>query len=103
VQVAPKSSVADFNRHGVSNSGPLRSIEAFRADPKYSGDGNRIDLAFAVHALAHGASDESIRNALLSRDLSKKGSTKRIADYVARTINKARSALGPVASHSRGR
>jgi hypothetical protein len=90
VQVAPKNSVAEFNRHGVSNGGPPRSIETFRADPKYSGDGNRIDLAFAVHALAHGASVDSARAAFQSPDLAKKGSLVRQTECLARTINKAK-------------
>jgi RepB DNA-primase from phage plasmid len=93
VQVAPKSSVAEFNHHGISNGGPLRSIKAFRADPRYSGDGNRIDLAFAVHALAHGSSVDSVRAALQSRDLAKKGSEARQSAYIDRTISKARQHL----------
>ena len=92
VQMAPERSIAEFNRHGVSNGGP-RSIEAFRADPRYSGDGNRIDLAFAVHALAHGSSVESVRAALQSRDLAKKGSEARQSAYIDRTISKARQHL----------
>jgi hypothetical protein len=93
VQVAPKSSVAEFNPHGVANGGPLRSIKDFRVDPKYSGDGNRIDLAFAVHAFAHGASVDSVRAALQSRDLAKKGSKARQSAYIDRTISKARQHL----------
>ncbi len=93
VQIAPKTSAAEFNRHGVSNGGPFRSIEAFRADPKYSGDGNRIDLAYAVHALAHGASVDSVRAALQSRDLAKKGSEARQSAYIDRTLSKARQQL----------
>lgn len=97
VQVAPKSSVSESNRHGVSSGGPLRSIEVFRADLKYSSDGNRIDLAFAVHALAHGASADSVRAALQSRDLAKKGSEARQSAYIDRTISKARQQLsGPL-------
>ena len=79
------------------------SISEFREDPKYGGDGHRIDLAFAVSALAQGASEEFIRDSLLTRDLVKKGSLKRIDDYVARTINKARSALKRADFQSRGR
>ena len=78
----------------VSHTSPP-SISAFREDPKYGGDGHRIDMAFAVSALANGTSEESIRTALLSRNLSKKGSPKRIDDYVARTIAKARASLRP--------
>ena len=34
----------------------LKSIDAFRADGRYGGDGTRIDLAYAVYALSHGVS-----------------------------------------------
>jgi hypothetical protein len=78
------------NRYRRAGLGPLRSIEDFRADPKYSGDGNRIDLAFAAHAFAHGAAEEAIREGIRTRDLSKKGSEKRQTAYVKRTIEKAR-------------
>lgn len=81
----------------------LPSISAFRQDPKYGGDGHRIDLAFAISALTNGASEEFVRAALLSRDLTKKGSSKRIDDYVGRTLAKARSALGAATSHPQGR
>ncbi|MCX6593163.1 MAG: DNA-primase RepB domain-containing protein [Acidobacteria bacterium] len=67
----------------------LKSIEEFRADPAYRGDGNRIDLAYAIHALAHGASEDSIRAAILTRDLLKKGPEARQLDYVVRTVSKA--------------
>ncbi len=93
VQVAQESSVIEPNRHRRADVGPLRSIEDFRADPKYSGDGNRIDLAFAVHALANGANDDSVRAAIQSRDLSKKGSRTRQFAYMDRTISKARAEL----------
>jgi hypothetical protein len=67
----------------------VKTIDDFRRDPRYSGDGNRVDLAYAVYALSHGASDEQVRNAIASRDLSHKGNEKRQADYIERTIHKA--------------
>jgi hypothetical protein len=60
----------------------------------YDGDGNRIDLAYAVYAFAHGASEEEVRSAIASRDLSKKGSEQRQSAYVERTMRKACSTLG---------
>ena len=33
--------------------GVLRSIDNFRANPRYADDGTRIDLAYAIYALAH--------------------------------------------------
>ncbi len=68
---------------------PEKSIDAFRNDPRYSGDGNRIDLAYAIYALSHGVSESEVIAAIRSRDLSKKGNQKRQDDYVDRTIKKA--------------
>jgi hypothetical protein len=66
-----------------------KNIDAFRADGRYGGDGTRIDLAYAVYALSHGADAEQVANAIRSRDLSHKGNERRQHDYVARTIKKA--------------
>ena len=73
---------------------PGLGIEHFRNKGEYGGDGNRIDLAYAVYALAHGASEDEIRLAIASRDLSKKGPESRQQAYVERTIRKACSTLG---------
>ena len=51
--------------------------------------GNRIDLAYAVYALAHGPDAASVSAAIRTRDLSKKGNEKRQTDYLKRTIEKA--------------
>jgi RepB DNA-primase from phage plasmid len=67
----------------------LKTIDHFRRDPRYGGDGNRIDLAYAVYALSHGVPEEQVRIAIASRDLKHKGNEKRQADYVDRTIQKA--------------
>jgi hypothetical protein len=72
---------------------PRLSIDDFRSKPTYGGDGNRIDLAYAVYAFAHGASEEEVRTAIASRDLSKKGPDYRQRAYVERTIRKACSTL----------
>jgi RepB DNA-primase from phage plasmid len=73
---------------------PRLSIDDFRNKREYGGDGNRIDLAYAVYALAHGVTDDEIRSAIASRDLSKKGPEPRQRAYVERTIRKACSTLG---------
>ena len=83
----------DTRRPGV-DPGPLRTIEAFRADRRYAGDGNRIDLAWAIHALSHGAAEEEVAAAIRSRDLSKKGSQRRQDAYVERTLVQAARRLG---------
>jgi len=79
-------------RHTVVSDRPsraLKSIEQFRANPIYAGDATRIDLAYAIYALSHGASVEQIEETIRTRDLSHKGGERRQADYLARTITKA--------------
>ncbi len=77
-----------------SSPRPLKSIDAFRANPTYAGDDTRADLAYTVYALAHGAPETNVRTALRSRDLQHKGTEKRQAEYIDRTVKKAYSALG---------
>lgn len=72
----------------------LKTIDDFRSDPAYGGDGNRIDLAYAVYALAHGIGKADVQVAIKSRDLSKKGSESRQDAYIVRTISKALHRLG---------
>src|SRR5712692_501676 len=72
----------------------LKSIEDFRAKPIYDGDQTRVDLAYAVYALAHGVPENTVRDALTSRELSHKGDRKRQQDYIDRTIRKARERIG---------
>jgi RepB DNA-primase from phage plasmid len=67
----------------------LKSIDVFRVDVRYAEDGTRIDLAYAVYALSHGADTKQVESAIRSRDLSHKGNERRQDDYVARTIKKA--------------
>ena len=73
--------------------GSMRPIEAFRNNPKYAGDGTRIDLAYAIYALSCGATETEIRAAIASRDLSHKGNQKRQDEYVDRTVKKAAARL----------
>ena len=72
----------------------LKTIEAFRSNPRYDGDGTRIDLAYAVYALDHGVSAADVASAIRSRDLSHKGNPRRQDDYVERTIKKAERGIG---------
>jgi hypothetical protein len=76
-----------------------KSINEFRSDARYGADGTRIDLAFAIYALTHGATAAEVEAAIRTRDLSHKGGEKRQADYVDRTIKKAIA----TAERSRGR
>jgi hypothetical protein len=71
------------------SDGRLLSIDDFRSNPSYDGDGNRIDLAYSVYALAHGVSEAAVAEAINSRDLSKKGAPSRQSAYTSRTIAKA--------------
>lgn len=68
---------------------PEKSIDAFRQNPAYGGDGTRIDLAYALYALSRGASIGEVAAAIRTRDLSHKGSERRQGEYVERTIRKA--------------
>lgn len=77
-----------------ANPQDLKSIDAFRADSRYGGDGTRVDLAYAVYALSHGISTAEVDSAVRSRNLSHKGSERRQDDYVARTIKKALATTG---------
>lgn len=90
---AERLRISEIARSARSDiDGPLKSIDLFRADPRYGGDGTRVDLAYAVYAVSHGAADAEITAALYSRDLSHKGSQKRQDNYVRRTIQKALAA-----------
>jgi hypothetical protein len=80
-------------KYRTGQTGPRRTIDEFRSNPLYGGDGTRIDLAYAIYALSHGAREDQVRQAIRSRDLSHKGSEKRQAEYVDRTINKAISVV----------
>jgi hypothetical protein len=81
-------------QHAVRRSparynGPYKSIEIFRQNPGYGGDGTRIDLAYALYALSRGASAEEVKAAIRTRDLSHKGTERRQEEYVERTVRKA--------------
>jgi hypothetical protein len=67
----------------------LKSIDVFRADGRYGGDGTRVDLAYAIYSLSHGAGPAEVQVAIRSRDLSHKGNDRRQNEYVERTIKKA--------------
>jgi hypothetical protein len=79
---------------------PDKSIEAFRQNPAYGGDGTRVDIAYALYALSRGLSEEVVGAAIRTRDLSHKGSERRQDEYVVRTIRKA---MALQQSHSRAR
>jgi hypothetical protein len=81
----------------------LKTIDDFRSNPVYCGDGTRVDLAYAIYALGHGVSDAEIRNALGSRDLSHKGNERRQQDYIERTMRKAAVLLDKPCGRGPGR
>src|ERR1035438_5180725 len=45
-----------------------KNIDAFRADGRYGGDGTRIDLAYAVYSLSHGANADDVEAAIRSEE-----------------------------------
>ena len=71
----------------------LKSIDTFRSDPRYGGDGNRIDLAYAIYAFSHGLGTAAVSAAIRTRDLAHKGNERRQDEYVERTIKKAMGAI----------
>ena len=75
-------------------TGELSPISRFRDNGRYEGDGTRIDLAYAIYAFSHGATEAQVTAAIRSRDLSHKGNDKRQGEYVERTIRKALSVVG---------
>jgi hypothetical protein len=83
--------IARLSRCAQVFAAGLRSIESFRSDLKYGGDGKRADLAYAVYALSRGHAEIDVEAAIRSRDLSHKGNERRQRDYVERTIQKARA------------
>jgi hypothetical protein len=88
-----KTSALSTPHNGHIEARPPRPIDSFRHNPVYGGDNTRIDLAYAVYALAHGAHEDEVRNAIGSRDLRHKGTEKRQAEYISRTVKKAYAAL----------
>jgi len=72
-----------------THCGAEKSIESFRQNAAYGGDGTRIDLAYALYALSRGVSVEEVGAAIRSRDLSHKGTERRQDEYVERTVRKA--------------
>jgi hypothetical protein len=89
-RAALKASVPQFSESRKA----LLGINDFRRRTAYGGDDNRIDLDYAVYAFAHGATEEEVRAAILSRDLSKKGPEQRQRAYIERTIRRACLTLG---------
>jgi hypothetical protein len=81
-------------KNSPAQSVRLKSIEDFRKNPQYAGDGSRIDLAYAVYALSHGVAEHDVRQAIATRDLSKKGTSTRQGQYIDRTVAKAFAGAG---------
>ncbi|MFZ0336649.1 MAG: DNA-primase RepB domain-containing protein [Terracidiphilus sp.] len=82
-----------FDKSNIFRVHGLKSIETFRANLRYNGDGTRVDLAYAVYALSQGVPASEVQAAIRSRDLSHKGNERRQNEYVERTIKKAFATL----------
>lgn len=113
-QIAAEIATAQHHQRMPQQTSPagrreisLKSIEAFRANPAYAGDNTRIDLAYAVYALAHGAPESAVKDILCNRDLRHKGNDKRRKEYIERTLQKAQEAVSsraaPTGKASRSR
>ena len=73
-----------------SNSAQRRlTISDFRNKPELGGDGNRIDMAYAIWAIDHGVPEHEVRAEIATRDLSKKGGQRGQKAYLDRTIKAA--------------
>jgi hypothetical protein len=94
-----RGALASIGHSALRGSRRVKAIDDFRADTRYGADGTRVDLAYAIYAISHGASTAEVAAAIRTRDLSHKGSDKRQADYIERTITKAIAAT----ERSRGR
>jgi hypothetical protein len=66
-----------------------KSWNDFYNDTRYGNDCNRVDIAYAIYALSHGALEDDVFTTLSERDLKHKGSKTRQLDYLDRTIKKA--------------
>ena len=75
---------------GSSGKGALKSIEDFRQDVRYAGDGNRIDFAYAMYARGKGVDRAEVAAAIATRNLRHKAS-----NYVEYTIRRAEEKIGP--------
>jgi hypothetical protein len=96
-QLRSRFQAEEANRLRSIQSRPTRElspIARFRDNGRYEGDGTRIDLAYSIYALSHGATEAQVAAAIRSRDLSHKGTEKRQAEYVERTVRKARLIVG---------
>jgi hypothetical protein len=94
VEVLKREHLSIREPRGVARTGDpdtsVRPITSFHSNSRYGGDLHRADMAWAVHAAAHGLSREQIEHQILnSRDLSKKGPLLRRLAYATRTASKA--------------
>lgn len=67
----------------------MKTIDDFRNQSEYAGDGHRSDIAYAKYALSRGITPHQVAGELRSRDLTKKGGPKQQDAYIKRTIEKA--------------
>jgi len=86
-----EAQTGNYARGGSAHTTSLKTIEEFRVDSRYAGDGTRIDIAYAIYAIAHGVPVDHVGAAIRSRDLTHKGPERRQEEYVERTIRKALS------------
>ena len=85
LELSQRSERSQQNHHGAElAAGTLKSIEDFRQDTRYAGDGNRVDFAYAMYARAQGVDRAEVAAAIATRDLKHKAK-----NYVEYTIRRA--------------
>ena len=72
-----------------------KSIVDFHGDPRYGGDLSRADYAFAIYGHSHGMSEVEMIEAILTRDMRKKGNAVAQRKYAAYTVRRARKRAAP--------
>ena len=71
------------------STGQSKTIDDFRQDPRYGGDGHAVDFAYALYARGRGVDREQVAAAIATRDLSHKAK-----NYVEYTIARAERKIG---------
>ncbi|MDO5693503.1 MAG: RepB family DNA primase [Pseudomonadota bacterium] len=66
-----------------------KTVNDFRNDPRYGGDLHRAELGYATYAISRGATEREVVAAIMTRDLSHKGTDNRQTEYAERTVKKA--------------
>lgn len=86
-QIAAELSLSSTDYFRMRNRAD--TLKDYHAMQQFGGDLHRADMAYAHHAISSGLTKTEAAMELASRDLSKKGTEKRQAKYIERTLRKA--------------